>query len=197
MQFTHILCNKHSPASLQAYFALVFGPPVLITIYFTPWPLHTFFLHGFRCLILYTMSLLASVITYRLSPFHPLARFPGPWQARITRMWGIKAIIGKQQHRHSHELFLKYGDVVRTGPDHLLFRDPDAISVVLGPTNPWPKGASTCSCASCSNNGLTNHDQDMKSPRRMVFSALSCQLPTQWSMVVVVVSGTSRLHLAP
>jgi cytochrome P450 len=80
-----------------------------------------------------------SITLYRLSPFHPLAKYPGPVLARITRFWATRHAIGGSQNRVSHELFERYGDVVRTGPNHLIIRNASAIPVVLGAKNPWPK----------------------------------------------------------
>jgi hypothetical protein len=92
--------------------------------------------------MVYLASLLGSIVAYRLSPFHPLARFPGPVLARVTRFWALVQFTKKKQHILSHELFEKYGDVVRSGPDHLLFHDARAIPVILGAQNPWPKHTS-------------------------------------------------------
>jgi hypothetical protein len=64
---------------------------------------------------------------------------PGPRLARISRFWATRTALGGRQHVVSHELFARYGDVVRTGPDHLLVRDVKAVPVVLGAKDPWPK----------------------------------------------------------
>ena len=79
-------------------------------------------------------TLALSVIFYRLSPFHPLARYPGPVLARVSKLWFVsvrrsapkysmlilclpKAYLGwrGRQHVHYMNLHKKYGDVVRVG----------------------------------------------------------------------------------
>ena len=35
--------------------------------------------------IIYIISLVSSITIYRLSPFHPLSGFPGPWMLRVTK----------------------------------------------------------------------------------------------------------------
>ncbi len=61
-----------------------------------------------------TMALLATGI-YRLSPFHPLASYPGPWLWRLSssRLAYI-SYLGKR-HIVIDELHRKYGPFVRIG----------------------------------------------------------------------------------
>lgn len=65
--------------------------------------------------ILYWATLLASIVLYRLSPFHPLARYPGPVQARISKIWMTWIVSQGRQHLYIEEQHLRYGDVVRIG----------------------------------------------------------------------------------
>jgi hypothetical protein len=96
-----------------------------------------------RSLVTYLLALTASIVAYRLSPFHPLAAYPGPRLARISRFWATHQVLKGRQHILSHELFARYGNVVRTGPNHLIIRDDTAVSVVLGARNQWPKHTCT------------------------------------------------------
>jgi hypothetical protein len=59
--------------------------------------------------------------------------------ACISRLWAARIAFGGHQHRIYRELFAKYGDVVRTGPDHLIVCDSRAIPIILGSKNPWPR----------------------------------------------------------
>ena len=61
-------------------------------------------------------TLIASVLTYRLSPLHPLARYPGPVLCKLSKLY--MATIGTQgkQHVYIQGLHERYeSDVVRIG----------------------------------------------------------------------------------
>lgn len=61
-------------------------------------------------------SLLALfTLIYRISPFHPLAKYPGPFLNKLSKLRSV--YIGHQgkQHKHYQELHRQYGDVVRVG----------------------------------------------------------------------------------
>lgn len=60
-------------------------------------------------------SLLLSVFVYRLSPWHPLARYPGPIIARLTKLWGLWSIATGKNHIYIKKLHEKYGPCVRVG----------------------------------------------------------------------------------
>lgn len=55
-------------------------------------------------------------VAYRLSPFHPLARYPGPLLCKISKGW-LAYVAGKHAKAHVYvkELHDRYGDVVRIG----------------------------------------------------------------------------------
>ncbi|KAF5723731.1 benzoate 4-monooxygenase [Fusarium mundagurra] len=62
--------------------------------------------------------------------FHPLSKYPGPPLARISRLWSR---IGNFQGRKSeriHEAHVKYGSVVRVGPNELSFSTPTAVQAI-------------------------------------------------------------------
>lgn len=55
-------------------------------------------------------------ILYRLSPFHPLASYPGPFAARISKFWAAYNTFTRgDMHRTLRALHEKYGEVVRVG----------------------------------------------------------------------------------
>ena len=95
----------------------------------------------FRTYAVFYTSLVLSVISYRLSPFHPLAKYPGPVLAKVSKLWFVstdermikrlvpmihrfKAHLGWQgkQHIHYRNLHKKYGDVVRVGTSGFTLR---------------------------------------------------------------------------
>lgn len=87
----------------------------------------------------YYTTLLVSVIAYRLSPFHPLAKYPGPISCKISKLWTVyKNWNGRlpQYHKRLHD---KYGPIVRTGPNELSVVDKDLLPDILG-SKGMPKG---------------------------------------------------------
>ncbi|KAI0265874.1 high nitrogen upregulated cytochrome P450 monooxygenase 2 [Gloeopeniophorella convolvens] len=82
---------------------------------------------------LYYGFILLYAAVYRLSPSHPLAQYPGPYLARLSKIWlTILAASGKQ-HVHFRKLHERYGEVVRVGPNELSISDASVIAAVLGP----------------------------------------------------------------
>lgn len=60
-------------------------------------------------------TMFLSIAAYRLSPFHPLARYPGPLGCRLTKFWMAILSLSGRQHIYIQELHKRYGDVVRIG----------------------------------------------------------------------------------
>lgn len=61
-------------------------------------------------------GLYASMLAYRVSPFHRLYRFPGPVAARLSNFYVAgRALWTHQEYRVLQELHETYGDVVRIG----------------------------------------------------------------------------------
>lgn len=65
-------------------------------------------------------AMTTSIIAYCLSPWHPLARYPGPIIARISMIWTASTIVNGKAHTYRKELHDKYGPCVRTGKCRLL-----------------------------------------------------------------------------
>ena len=64
---------------------------------------------------MFYIVLLASVIGYRLSPYHPLAKYPGLTIMKITKLWAVWIAYRGRTHIHMKALHDKYGSVVRIG----------------------------------------------------------------------------------
>jgi hypothetical protein len=128
-QLSHAVCHYHPPNSLVEFGGVLFLPPTVLSYGYTG--------SFASSLVTYLITLIASITAYRLSPFHPLAGYPGPRLARISRFWATYQVLRGRQHLFSHALFERYGNAVRTGPDHLIIRDAAAVPVVLGSRNPW------------------------------------------------------------
>lgn len=67
-----------------------------------------------------------TLIIYRLT-FHPLAKYPGPFLAKITSWYD--AYQGWTGHRHQDQFRCqqKYGNVFRYGPNFLIIQTPEAL----------------------------------------------------------------------
>lgn len=69
-------------------------------------------------ILVFWTTLGLSIVLYRLSPFHPLARYPGPIEAKISKIWTTWIVNQGRQHLYIEQLHLQYGDVVRIGMCH-------------------------------------------------------------------------------
>ena len=63
----------------------------------------------------YWSGLAFFTLTYRLSSFHPLAKYPGPLLAKTSKWWAAYLGGTGDQHRYRKRLHDSYGDVVRIG----------------------------------------------------------------------------------
>ena len=105
----------------------------------------------------YIGALIFCTLAYRLSPFHPLAKYPGPVISKASKWWAAYICARGDPHRYYKDLHDRYGDVVRigqcrnplsvtylstylfTGPNELSIRDASLIHPVLGQGG-LPKG---------------------------------------------------------
>ena len=63
----------------------------------------------------FLVSLFTSMLVYRLL-FHPLKHFPGPFIAKVTKLYfPFQITTGFHNYRVLHKLHQQYGDFVRTG----------------------------------------------------------------------------------
>ena len=65
-------------------------------------------------MIAYFASLCTSIAIYRTC-FHRLRHFPGPFMARVSKLWHVRRVLDSQNHILMDEMFEKYGEFVRTG----------------------------------------------------------------------------------
>ena len=63
----------------------------------------------------YWSGLAFFTLVYRLSSFHPLAKYPGPLLAKTSKWWAAYLSGTGDQHRYIKRLHDRYGDVVRIG----------------------------------------------------------------------------------
>ncbi|EIN14547.1 cytochrome P450 [Punctularia strigosozonata HHB-11173 SS5] len=120
------------PRRLSFIVFLLIGLPVSTCIAFAgvavvPLSVRTFLL----ILVVHLAVIASSTVVYRLSPFHPLYRYPGPVVCRITRLWAWRKVAGGYQHRYYRALHQRYGPIVRTGPNHLHICDAKAVNALF------------------------------------------------------------------
>lgn len=63
----------------------------------------------------YWALILAFTATYRLSPFHPLAKYPGPTLAKLSKLYWTYLTARGHLFRDAKRLHEEYGDVIRIG----------------------------------------------------------------------------------
>jgi hypothetical protein len=71
MQIVHLVAHYALPTSIPAFLSILFVVPIALTGTLASGSRVLFFI---RTLILYLLSLSTSVVAYRLSPLHPLAK---------------------------------------------------------------------------------------------------------------------------
>lgn len=71
----------------------------------------------------------------------PLRTVPGPAWARFTNMWYVQRLLWGHFGRENLSLHLKYGNVVRLGPNLFSVRDPASIKQVYGIGTKFAKSA--------------------------------------------------------
>nr|GAT58504.1 predicted protein [Mycena chlorophos] len=84
-------------------------------------------------------TLTASIFTYRLAPWHPLAHVPGPLGAKLSKVYMLRHAVTGQRSKVLKALHDQYGEVVRIGPNEVSIASAEAITSVLG-AGGYPKG---------------------------------------------------------
>ena len=123
VQVAHQILRRYETYTFSFYGLALTVPPALIA--FLPSHYHY---HGsgsggpaptvlsfLQCLALYLTTLAASIAAYRLSPFHPLARYPGPVLGKLSGFWMAYVSTGGRQQHYLKALHDRYGDVLRIG----------------------------------------------------------------------------------
>ena len=146
-QATHLVYNRVEPRKLRIHFSLLVGVPVFLIGYF-----HSLFSSWIKAFLYlypsFIVTLLFSLGLYRLSPLHPLAKFPGPVLNRISNLKMCQVAAGRKRHIYLKELHDQYGPYVRigkvstvipkstlstfTGPNVLSIVDVDAVHPIFG-----------------------------------------------------------------
>ncbi|KAJ7766762.1 cytochrome P450, partial [Mycena metata] len=81
--------------------------------------------------LVFLATLSVSIAAYRLSPFHPLAQYPGPALGKVTKLWGLWIAWRGYTHIYCKKLHDTYGPYIRTGPNELSVIDGLAVRQIL------------------------------------------------------------------
>ncbi|KZV69241.1 cytochrome P450 [Peniophora sp. CONT] len=85
------------------------------------------------------LTLVASTVAYRLSPYHPLARFPGPVINKATSLRIMYVVATGRRHLYIEDLHRKYGKFVRTGPNTLSINSHAAVGPIYANANAFDR----------------------------------------------------------
>ncbi|XP_044723774.1 cytochrome p450 domain-containing protein [Hirsutella rhossiliensis] len=72
------------------------------------------------------LSYLFLLLSYRAT-FHPLSKYPGPFFAKILDGYGGVFAASRRLHLVTYENHMKYGPVVRQGPNRLVFNTASSL----------------------------------------------------------------------
>ncbi|KAH7927912.1 cytochrome P450 [Leucogyrophana mollusca] len=134
----HLIFNRYEPAHPLSHLVLL----VVIPGFLTPLLVSscsTMIRAILATFLLYFSTLLMSILLYRLSPFHPLAKYPGPILCRVSKFWMAWVSSDGKQHQYYCKLHKQYGDAVRIGPNEISLRTVEAVQPLMGATG-LPKG---------------------------------------------------------
>jgi len=111
-QGTHLWFKTHEPQSIAA---------LLIPLLFTSSCISVFWIASvgvyniWKAYLIFLGAILGSITFYRLSPFHPLARYPGPILFKMSKLWSAFAAYQGNLQVYHKEMHEKYGPIVRVG----------------------------------------------------------------------------------
>ena len=152
-QVTHQVFRRSETYSFLIHATLLLGPPALLVTYSSTLNVDAMLAavtqHVGRVVLL--------IVLYRLSPFHPLARYPGPIAYRLSMLVPAFSSMTGKRAKYYRALHKRYGDIVRigthqtlswvygirltelTGPNELSISNPSFIPPLLGSSG-LPKG---------------------------------------------------------
>ncbi|KDR79011.1 hypothetical protein GALMADRAFT_224262 [Galerina marginata CBS 339.88] len=134
----HLVFKKTETYEPAVALPLLFGVPLVLTALYAP-HVAAFKFAALVVFPLFWTSLLASIGVYRLSPWHPLAKYPGPIACRLSKFYLAFLSSEGKQHIYYGRLHEKYGNVVRVGPNELSICDVNVVGPLLGNLG-LPKG---------------------------------------------------------
>lgn len=68
-----------------------------------------------------------------------LRAIPGPFFASFSNVWKVLAVYEDAMPQWNIAVHKKYGSVVRIGPKHVSFSSPEALQIIHGSRQAYPK----------------------------------------------------------
>ncbi|KAL0566006.1 hypothetical protein V5O48_016011 [Marasmius crinis-equi] len=134
--FNHWVMKRYEPPREKIFhvvFALLVQPAILGWVVYKDDPqafsVPSVIVNGYCA---FYLTLATSIVLYRVSPIHPLAKIPGPVAFRTTKLWRTYICAKGKQQFVLKELHDHYGPIVRTGPNEVSVNDLDSLKAVLG-----------------------------------------------------------------
>ena len=112
VQGCYLIYKQFEPNTLSVHFPLLFGVPALLVYQFGS---QLGLLQQIGTVLSYWGLILAFTAIYRLSPFHPLAKYPGPTLAKLSKVYWCYLTMRDHPFRVAKHWHDKCGDVVRIG----------------------------------------------------------------------------------
>ena len=113
LQIAHFIFKRWEPMHMRHVSALVVFTPLALSMLLMQ------SLGAFKAIYLtlavYLSTLVGSVLLYRISPFRPLFRYPGPFACKLSKLWVGPLSFRGRAHAYIQRLHEKYGDVVCIG----------------------------------------------------------------------------------
>ena len=120
-QVVHQVFRKHETYAVRIHAVLLLIPPVLVAAVVasfssrSPSVVLPSLRDVFVALGVHLLTVVLSVILYRLSPFHPLAHVPGPAALKTSMLVAACDSVTGYRAKHRQELHKRFGDIVRVG----------------------------------------------------------------------------------
>lgn len=116
LQVTHAIYKRYEPKPgqfLATFFLLGIMPS--ISVPFVATHFSSFIAAIAVSFSIFYSTLISSIVLYRISPFHPLYKYPGPFLAKISKFWNVWVMASGKNHVCYKNLHAKYGPYVRIG----------------------------------------------------------------------------------
>lgn len=110
-QGVHGIFKRYEPPEISHHAGLLLGVPSLLSLLL--WNHYSPVRALVTTIVTFLAALVTSVVFYRLSPFHPLAKYPGPLYLKISRIPLTWIAMQGKEHLVIQKLHDWYGDVVR------------------------------------------------------------------------------------